>query len=49
MAWSFDARRTVPLVGCSHKACSNCLRYALRWRERILRTLEHEQLTMEVG
>jgi hypothetical protein len=40
MAWSLDARRSDPLPGCPHKSCANCLRYALRWRERLLRTLE---------
>lgn len=36
MAWSYRARRSEPLPGCSHKSCSNCLRFALQWRERIL-------------
>jgi hypothetical protein len=36
MAWSFDARRSTPLPGCSgHKNCANCLTYALAWRERV--------------
>lgn len=36
MAWSFDARRGTPLPGCSHRNCSHCSRYALRWRERVI-------------
>jgi hypothetical protein len=37
MAWSFQARRSPPLPGCtSHKNCANCSRYALRWRSRVL-------------
>jgi hypothetical protein len=37
MAWSYAARREPPLPGCvRHKCCANCLRYALRWRERVL-------------
>jgi len=36
MAWSYRARRSPPLPGCTHKSCSNCLRYALRWREEII-------------
>ncbi len=37
MAWSIDARRKPPLSGCvGHKNCANCLRYALRWRGRVL-------------
>ncbi len=36
LAWSFNARRNPPLAGCRHRNCANCLRYALRWRERIV-------------
>ncbi|HYU84194.1 MAG TPA: hypothetical protein VEK80_05265, partial [Kribbellaceae bacterium] len=37
MAWSIDARRKPHLPGCTgHKNCANCLRYALRWRGRVL-------------
>lgn len=36
MAWSYSARRNPPLAGCPHKSCANCLRYALRWREKVL-------------
>lgn len=46
MAWSFDARYASPLRGCTHARCANCLRYALRWRERLLKSCE--QLSMEV-
>jgi hypothetical protein len=39
MAWSYDARRRPALPGCTrHKNCANCLRYALTWRSRLLRT-----------
>jgi len=31
MAWSFAARRDVPLMGHTHKNCANCLEYALNW------------------
>ena len=34
LAWSFEARRSAPLVGCVHTNCANCLRYAAAWRER---------------
>ena len=39
MAWSFDARRsrTGPMKGCEHAKCNNCKRYALWWRERLLK------------
>lgn len=37
MAWSYAARREPPLQGCAtHKNCANCLRYASRWRARLL-------------
>jgi len=35
MAWSLRARRAPPLEGCGHRSCRNCLRFALRWRERL--------------
>lgn len=40
LAWSFDARRArVPLPGCTrHRNCANCLRYAMRWRNRVIPT-----------
>jgi hypothetical protein len=36
MAWSYRARRSWPLPGCTHKSCANCPRYALRWRDELL-------------
>lgn len=36
MAWSLDARRADPLEGCTHMNCANCLKYALKWREKCL-------------
>jgi hypothetical protein len=36
MAWSFGARRSKPLPGCTHKNCANCDRYALQWYEKII-------------
>ncbi len=48
MAWSFRARMDRhPLPGCTHKSCANCPRYALRWRDQLLRTLD--QQTLEVA
>lgn len=47
MAWSFRARRSPPLANCTHKSCANCLRYALRWRERLL--MSCNQLSLEVA
>lgn len=40
MAWSFRARRSAPLPGCTtHKNCANCPRYAARWHTSVLTTL----------
>lgn len=36
-----NARRSPPLPGCTHKSCSNCLRYALEWRKKVERSLEY--------
>lgn len=38
MAWSYRARRGgIRLPGCRHRRCHNCLAWALRWREDVLR------------
>ncbi|RAY16378.1 hypothetical protein DPM19_05740 [Actinomadura craniellae] len=40
MAWSFTARRRLPLPGCTgHKNCANCLTFATRWRSALLADL----------
>ncbi|MCB0939152.1 MAG: hypothetical protein KDB72_02810 [Mycobacterium sp.] len=36
LAWSAQARRRPPLPGHTHSSCSNCLDFALLWRERVL-------------
>lgn len=46
MAWSFNARRNPPLSGCNHKACNNCLRYALQWRTNLLRRSISQQMDL---
>lgn len=46
MAWSYTARRqNIRLEGCTHRSvrCSHCLRWALRWRERVLKGMEVQQ------
>lgn len=41
MAWSLEARRAAgPMPGCSHAKCANCPRYALAWRDRVMRAVE---------
>ncbi|MGW2550029.1 deazapurine DNA modification protein DpdA family protein [Streptomyces sp. NPDC001635] len=45
MAWSFNATKRAPMPGCSHQSCSNCPKYALAWRNRMLNSLpDHRQL-----
>lgn len=36
MAWSRGARYEEPLPGCTHKTCSNCIRYAQHWYNKVL-------------
>lgn len=43
MAWSFSARYDPPLEGCTHKNCSNCIRYALRWYNNLVRKIGTEK------
>lgn len=40
-AWSKYARgaKVPPLPGCTHRKCSNCLKFALLWRERVLASI----------
>jgi hypothetical protein len=41
MAWSFGARRTpIRMKGCPHRNCANCMRYALHWRESVLKVID---------
>jgi hypothetical protein len=52
MAWSFNARMHPPMAGCSHGkegrgSCAHCPRWALRWRERLLRRTAHQQLSFD--
>lgn len=36
LAWSYAARRSPPLPGCTHSSCANCMRYAVQWRSDLL-------------
>lgn len=36
LAWSYQARRSNPLPACTHRNCANCIRYARRWRDRVV-------------
>jgi hypothetical protein len=44
MAWSFQARRSPPLPGHTHKSCANCMTYALQWREKVLNSITRGEL-----
>jgi hypothetical protein len=46
MAWSYAARRRPPLPGCTHRNCANCPRWALQWRDRVLRRIACQQLSL---
>ncbi len=39
-AWSLQARYDAPLPSCRHRHCSSCVRYALRWRDRLFAQLD---------
>ncbi len=41
MAWSYNARISEPLAGCSHSSCANCLKWASDWRKKILVSIEN--------
>jgi hypothetical protein len=43
LAWSFTARRSPRLPECAgrHRTCANCPLFAYRWRDRLVRQLNH--------
>jgi hypothetical protein len=53
MAWSYSARMAARTgggyPGCTHGTCANCLRYALRWRDRVMADLRYQQTTLPLG
>lgn len=41
LAWSFCARYShIRLPGCTHKNCANCRKYALTWRQELIKDAE---------
>jgi hypothetical protein len=45
LAWSYRARRSPRLPGCTHRGkCTNCLRFALRWRQKIIDIIDRPRL-----
>ena len=42
MAWSYGARRSEPLQGCTHKKCIHCQKFALQWREKVVAGIPYE-------
>lgn len=51
MAWSYNARRNLPLPGheARHKNCANCLEYALQWRDDLFESLERDARQMRLA
>lgn len=47
MAWAYDAWRSPPLPTCTHRKCTDCVHYALRWRDRVLGTDDHDRIVRE--
>jgi hypothetical protein len=47
LAWSYRARRDWPLPGCTHRSCTNCPHYALKWRRELLTW--QDQLVLGAG
>lgn len=46
LAWSYNARRRPPIEGHGHSSCANCMTWALRWRDRVVRRAEVQQPTL---
>jgi len=40
LAWSFAARKRPAMAGHTHKNCANCQEYAVRWRVKLLDSLQ---------
>lgn len=40
MAWSRAGRMGKPLAGCPHRACTHCIKFAMQWRDKVLRSVE---------
>ena len=36
MSWSINDRKNPRLQGCTHRKCSNCVKWALRWRRGLV-------------
>jgi hypothetical protein len=43
LAWSYSARKSPPLDGCTHRSCVNCFLYAMRWRQSMIDALKDRQ------
>lgn len=44
MAWSYTARYSPPLTGCTHASCANCARYAVAWQSRMVEATEQTRI-----
>lgn len=46
LAWSYRARNAPPRAGCTHGSCASCPRFALAWRDKVLRRVDNQQMRM---
>lgn len=50
LAWSYDARRSAPLAGCTHLNCANCRLFAEQWYQHkvlpVLSASRYRQMSM---
>ncbi len=51
LAWSYAARRLPPLPQCRgrHINCANCMRFALRWRQKLLVSVAAAPVQLSLG
>ncbi len=49
LAWSEVAKHNPPMPGHTHKACQNCMEFALKWRENILGRERDTQLPFGIS
>lgn len=46
MAWSYAGRMKTPPPSHGHKSCANCMTWALEWRQRVLRRVSSQQVSL---
>lgn len=48
MAWSYRARRSEPMPGCTHASCANCPAFAKQWAAELLASIENTVAQQEL-